>query len=205
MSQSPMTAACSRLTESPDSHQFTASRVLSGAVPPQLQIPGALLTIGVSPRAVLRGQDERAGCGDRHHVPLSIVGDSGSRGQAECGVVWGPRLLRVCPDLLEAQSWGVAKGLLLGMAFGGDGDIVHGVIATGSLLFLWGSTGDHHRWDVLDGAGRAQRDPVHSNVSNVDRESDRNLWRLEGNLEEKGGGNSGILIIYCWIPESWDF
>lgn len=135
-----------------------------------------LLTVRVPPRAVFWRQNERAGRGDRHHVPLGVVRDSGSRRQAERGMVWGARLLRVHPYLLEAQSWGVAERLLLGMAFGGDRDIVHGVVTAGSLLFLRGGTGYHCRWDVLDGAGGAQGHPVHSNVTNVNGESDRNLW-----------------------------
>lgn len=153
--------------------------------PARLDLRSMLLTVWVAPRAVLRRQNERAGRGDGHHVPLSVVRDSGSRRQAERGMVWGARLLRVHPYLLEAQSWGVAKRLLLGMAFGGDQDIVHRVITAGSLLFLRGGTGYHCRGHVLDGPGGAQRHPVHSNVTNINGESDRNLWRLEGNLEEK--------------------
>lgn len=49
--------------------------------------------IWVAPRAVLRRQNERAGRGNGHHVPLSVVRDSGSCRQAERGMVWGARLL----------------------------------------------------------------------------------------------------------------
>lgn len=103
-----------------------------------------MLTVWVAPRAVLWRQNERAGSGHGHHVSLGVVRDGGSRREAERGVVRGARLLRV--RFLEAQSWGVAERLLLGMAFGGDQDIVHGVIAAGSLLLLRGGAGDHCGW-----------------------------------------------------------
>lgn len=62
-------------------------------LPARLDLRGRLLTVWVAPRAVLRRQNERAGRGNGHHVPLSVVRDSGSCRQAERGMVWGARLL----------------------------------------------------------------------------------------------------------------
>lgn len=113
-------------------------------LPDCLGLRNGMLTVWVAPRAVFWRQNERASSGHGHHVSLGVVRDGGSRREAEGGVIWGACLLRV--RFLEAQSWGVAKWLLLGMAFGGDQDIVHGVITAGSLLFLRGGTGYHCRW-----------------------------------------------------------